>query len=770
MRKLFLESVMYLRIPVVILMLASMMCASAVTLPDADTAVVSEAASGANSSLFNLDWTGTSAMRASNYPKALQELLMRAYCADTLYNDFKLAVIYYRLQNYSTSLSLFRSIVEREPLLAPVIYLFIAEVEVALGRTGNTLAAYRSVLRGSITPRYRHYIYEKLRTIIEADSTISIEQAPWLEDYYRWVAPQEEPTVYSRVDTINQIIEAGQWQVVDSIIRTEPFTGSDRCRLVGAVRAMLEDDVLSVPALFSCAQMAHGCGELTVAEQFVDHIKKRRRFTDSLPQKQYYYFVAQLLYDQQEWRDAIRAYKKYMKKFGKDSDALLSIARAYRKINKESESAAWYDRLMDAYPRHPKTQEILWLRAWQNEDRKRFGKAGEYYRRIYKKYRKGKRADESYLRHGLCYYRQKKYDSALVVLEYFTEHYPNSAFQLAGYYWQAKNYLAKDDKTDAIALLRLISRKAPFDYYAHRSRQVLLELGDTANVLIDTSQGKTGIDAWFDSATVSSQVKPLSAEDSLALLSGIYLASVGEVDKSYYFLEPIELGFPANLTLQYQLARFYGNVDASAQAFRIARRLSWRIPETYRSEMPLEVYKLFFPPFYYKIIRREAQQYKLDPFFVMGVIRQESIFNPKIVSPAGAVGLMQIMPYTGKYIAEKKKSEFSVDSLYLPEYNIRFGTYYLYELMDTFEGNTFLALAGYNAGPHNAKRWWKQNKHKEQDLFVEDIGYTETRGYVKKVMSNYWAYQYLATYPAFFANDNVVRNDAETAEASVFGQ
>lgn len=768
---LFLESVMYLRIPVVVMMLASMMCASAVTLPDSmDTAADLGTAPAVNTSLFDLDWTGTSAIRVGNYPKALQVLLMKAYCDDSLYNDFKLAVIYYRLRNYSTSLSLFRSIVERKRSLAPVIYLFIAEVEAALGRTGNTLAAYRSVLRGSITPRYRHYIFEKMRTIIEADSTISIEQAPWLEDYYRWVAPQEEPTVYSRVDTINQIIGSGQWLLVDSIIRTESFTGSDRCRLVGSVRAMLEDDVLSIPALFNCAQMAHGCGELTVAGQFVDHIQKRKHYADSLPQKQYYYFIAQLLYDQQEWRDAIRAYKKYMKKFGKDSGALLSIARAYRKINKDSESATWYDRLMDAYPRHPKTQEILWLRAWQNEDRKRFSRAGEYYERIYKKYKKGKRADESYLRHGLCYYRRKMYDSALVVLEYFTENFPNSTLLLAGYYWQAKNYLAKGDKTDAIALLRLISRKTPFDYYAHRSRQVLLELGDTADILIDTSLGRKGIRAWFDSVTVFSQVKPLSGEDSLALLCGIYLASVGEVDKADFFLEPIELGFPANLTLQYELARLYGNVDASAQEFRIARRLSWRIPETYRSELPLEVYKLFFPPFYYKIIKRETQQYKLDPFFVMGVIRQESIFNPKIVSPAGAVGLMQIMPYTGKYIAEKKKSEFVVDSLYTPEYNIQFGIYYLYELMDTFEGNTFLTLAGYNAGPHNAKRWWKQNRHKEQDLFVEDIGYTETRGYVKKVMSNYWTYQYLATYPTFFANGNDVKKDTETVEASVFGQ
>ena len=764
----FREYAMYLKTPLVILLLAMMACASTVTLQD--TGGSEGVKKPRHADIFSLDWTGTGAMRKGDYSAALQQILIKSDFPDSLYQDFKLAVIYYRLKNYSTSLALFRSIVERKPDLASVIYLLIAEVEAEQGRTGNTLAAYRSVLRGSITPRYRHYIYEKLRTIIEADSTISIEQAPWLEDYYRWAAPLEQPTVYSRVDTIVEIMENGEWAVADSLIRTEPLTGSDRCRLVTSVRAMFKEGALSTQALYSCAQMAHTCGELTIAGQFVDYIKKRKHYTDSLPQKQFYYFLAQLSYDSEEWRNAIRAYKYYMKKFGKDSEALLSIARAYRKINKEGESAAWYDKLMDAYPRHPKTQEILWLRAWQNEDRKHFKKAGEYYRRIYTRYRKGKRTDESYLRHGLCYYRRKMYDSALTVLEDFTEHYPGSSFYLAGYYWQAKNYLAKGDRTDAVSLLRLISRKAPFDYYAHRSRQVLLELGDTAAVLIDTSLGRAGIRGWFDSVSVDSNVKSLSSDDSLALKCGLYLASVGEVEKADFFLEPIELGFPGNLALQYLLARLYGNVDASAQAFRIARRLTWRIPENCRSELPLEVYKLFFPPFYYEAVRREAQLYKLDPFFVLGVIRQESIFNPKIVSPAGAVGLMQIMPYTGKYIAEKKNTTFTVDSLYVPEYNICFGTYYLYELMDKFEGNTFLTLSAYNAGPHNAKRWWKQNKHKEQDLFVEDIGYTETRGYVKKVMANYWTYQYLATYPSFFINDSDMRRDPETAEATVIGQ
>ena len=110
---------------------------------------------------------------------------------------------------------------------------------------------------------------------------------------------------------------------------------------------------------------------------------------------------------------------------------------------------------------------------------------------------------------------------------------------------------------------------------------------------------------------------------------------------------------------------------------------------------------------------------------------------------------MQIMPYTGKYIAEKKGRKFTADSLYLPHYNILFGTYYLHELQEEFDTNFVLMLAAYNAGPHNAKRWAEQNGNDEFDLFVEDIGYTETRNYVKKVMANYWTYCFLSSNTAY---------------------
>ena len=81
-----------------------------------------------------------------------------------------------------------------------------------------------------------------------------------------------------------------------------------------------------------------------------------------------------------------------------------------------------------------------------------------------------------------------------------------------------------------------------------------------------------------------------------------------------------------------------------------------------------------------------------------------------------------------------------VETLFTPEGNIRYGTFYLYKLLKKFDNSREFALAGYNGGPPNAKEWLERGKDKDSDLGVEGIVFSETRNYVKKVMANYWFY------------------------------
>lgn len=139
------------------------------------------------------------------------------------------------------------------------------------------------------------------------------------------------------------------------------------------------------------------------------------------------------------------------------------------------------------------------------------------------------------------------------------------------------------------------------------------------------------------------------------------------------------------------------------------------------------------------VINREAGR-KVDPFFLHAVFRQESLFEYGVVSNAGAIGLGQIMPRTGQWIAKQmRRNNFSMEVLFDPVTNSSFSSYYLGSLIELFRGDFILAAAAYNAGEAAAKKWRKKSGG-DPYLFTEIIGYEETRKYVRKVFLNYLSY------------------------------
>lgn len=133
-----------------------------------------------------------------------------------------------------------------------------------------------------------------------------------------------------------------------------------------------------------------------------------------------------------------------------------------------------------------------------------------------------------------------------------------------------------------------------------------------------------------------------------------------------------------------------------------------------------------------------SQERQLNPLLVTALIRQESRFMPGIRSGVGATGLMQVMPDTGAWIAEKiKLKQYQLND---PEDNIKLGTWYLDYTHQEYSGNSLLAIASYNAGPGAVSDWVAKNGLTDPDTFVETIPYDETRGYVKSVFGNYWNY------------------------------
>ncbi|CAN8139103.1 soluble lytic murein transglycosylase [uncultured Thiomicrorhabdus sp.] len=144
---------------------------------------------------------------------------------------------------------------------------------------------------------------------------------------------------------------------------------------------------------------------------------------------------------------------------------------------------------------------------------------------------------------------------------------------------------------------------------------------------------------------------------------------------------------------------------------------------------------LRFPTPHKQPVMENAKKNDIDPAWIYGIIRRESAFNEDIRSSAGAVGLMQLMPKTAKYIGKKIGSKkTSVYALTEAKNNIQLGSAYMRYLSEKYNGNKVLATAAYNAGPHRVTQWTKNLTTLEADQWVDSIPFTETRNYVKAVM------------------------------------
>lgn len=171
-----------------------------------------------------------------------------------------------------------------------------------------------------------------------------------------------------------------------------------------------------------------------------------------------------------------------------------------------------------------------------------------------------------------------------------------------------------------------------------------------------------------------------------------------------------------------------------------------------RFSVPLEpqilpcdgLWPLLYPRGYRQFVSYMAEKQKVDDNLVYGLIREESTFNPNITSPANAHGLMQIIPSTARIIQKQTGMTFmNRRDLFDPYFNVKLGVTHFRDLLDMFDGSPVLALAAYNAGPGNVRRWLGERSYRDDAEFAEFIPYKETHGYVKKVLSAYQVYNWL---------------------------
>ena len=181
------------------------------------------------------------------------------------------------------------------------------------------------------------------------------------------------------------------------------------------------------------------------------------------------------------------------------------------------------------------------------------------------------------------------------------------------------------------------------------------------------------------------------------------------------------------------LAEYHQSTGDRIAMYRSLRRAWPQLATVEQDSAPAYFLRMYYPLKYAEEIEEYSTARDIDPNLVRALILQESYYNPTAKSRVGASGLMQIMPATAREHAGRLGMVFTVGRLENPEVNIRIGTYHLKMLLDMFRGNSYFAIASYNAGQGNVLKWRRAAPSRPMDEFIESIPFSETRNYVKRV-------------------------------------
>ena len=701
-----------------------------------------------------MSWAGTKELASGAADSALAAVKadVSGSVADSLLRLLKLGAVHIHLRDTAAAKAAFDAAARGCPALAPLALEQLGDIAAASEDHSRAMTEYSSALQATGLPAaYRQHLFGKVRRLNRRGVSLPAG-ASWIDEYRRWERAQRLFDAAGLEAICDSLVNIGRYAEADSLLELHlpKLSRRDQC---GIVSRMFEkrtaDPKVTTRFLFSLATQASNCQNYTLAERILGQAQARPDFSTAVQARQFLLLQAQIANGQQQWQRAIELYTRLNTAHGPDQEAIMTIARAYRRLGNEAQAQTWNDLHIRHFPAHRHSQEILWLRAWNHESAGRFRDAAAGYRRVLST--QGRRTEEAHYRRALCHYKLGQHDSVIIHLAAFQRQFPNSSYLWAGMFWQGKSHAALGRTAEAHKIWNNVIRLDPTDYHAHRAKQLMgtdtgqgsLKASPFAAQMTD-AQART----WLNSVSPSSR-RSLNAADTMHLRRGAALLSIARPELANFFLDDYERNYSGNLQLQYEMAAGYALAGDYARSFRVARRLAWRIPMEHRSRMPLQVLTILYPPFYSTTITRYAERFNVDPLFVSAVMRQESMFDKGIVSPAGAIGLMQIMPATGQTIARELRVPYTVDSLYSAAYNIKFGAYYLRKRLTQFNGDKVLALCSYNAGPGNAVRWRDRNRGIGQDMFNENIGFQETRIYVKKVMGNYWTYKMLAATPGY---------------------
>ena len=363
--------------------------------------------------------------------------------------------------------------------------------------------------------------------------------------------------------------------------------------------------------------------------------------------------------------------------------------------------------------------------------------AVQYYSDLSARFPASTNAAAAHWRAGWLSYREGKLGSAAIFFSEQIHLYPSAQETVSALYWRGRLYEVMDHApAQAAANYRTILRVWPHYFYAQMARVRLAALGGTVPAQVPELDS-------FQPVPQPTLVETFP-DNSPHLAVARLLANAG---LNEYIAPEIASDPDSSSWSALAEAQIYASFDEHFRALRLMKKALPSASSAPIESIPLAYWRILFPEPYWDTIKAESARNNLDPYFVASLIRQESEFNPTVVSRANAYGLMQLLPSVGKSMAkELGMSNFQTFQLLDPATNIRLGTRYLRQMLDHFGGVQEYALAAYNAGDNRVVDWQAHGPYSGIDEFVESIPFTETRDYVQAIDRNVEIYRAIDDY------------------------
>jgi soluble lytic murein transglycosylase len=432
--------------------------------------------------------------------------------------------------------------------------------------------------------------------------------------------------------------------------------------------------------------------------------------------------AARILFDARLYTEAERRLVTVTREQLPDSiaaEAKLLLGRTLYRLDRTTAARAALQECADRHSLQRAAGEALYILADLDHDSGKLGPARDMYARAAANRPADDPAGDAAMRLGGLLLSAGDAAGASRVFDSYYQAHPEGNRRVQAAFWAGRARLASGDTATALPLLREAHSIDPVSWYGLRAAD-LLGMGHWTSLL--TPAPATGQDGARE------------ADGALRRLDILLQLGLKEAFDFELARQRAQLsGRDGALYAVAEGLHDRGHLLTAVLLGREMRRMEGGWNE--------RILRIVYPFPYRDEIVTQAKRRGLDPFLVAGLIRQESLFNPIAKSSAGAVGLMQVRPPTGRALARREGVRFADTYLNRPELNIRLGTLFFADLLSRYSGRVGFVLAAYNAGPSRLARWRELPEAADPDLFAERIPYRETRDYVKVVQQNARIYQ-----------------------------